>query len=103
MGKEIAINGGDLMLLEAVHAALQKAATHLIQQNYLLILRDLGKAKADDEDDSAELPVSLTFKITGRGNKIFIVPAIEWKRTKKSGDSMDGIMLDPDQPELFEK
>ncbi len=97
MTKNIEITADNIKLLELMHDSLQGAAHHLIQQNYMLILQDLAKAKADDEDDSAEIPVSIVFKISASGKKIFINPAIEWKMSKKNGDSMDCITLDPDQ------
>lgn len=97
MTKNIEITADNIKLLELVHEVLQKAASHMIQQNYLQIMQDLGKAREDDEDDNAEIPVTLSFKISGSGDKVFINPAIEWKRMKKSGDSMDCITLDPNQ------
>jgi hypothetical protein len=100
MAKTIQIDGDAMMMAANVRNALVKAATHMIEQNYLLALRDLGKAKADNEDDKGELPIVITFKVSGLGKKIYIDPAIEWKRTVKAGDSMDLITIDPDQPEL---
>jgi hypothetical protein len=72
----------------------------MIMQNYLLILRDLDKARQDSEDDEAEVPVVISLKITGAGNKVLILPSIEWKLTKKNSDSMDQITLDPNQIEM---
>lgn len=100
MAKTIQIDGDAMMMAVQVREAMVKAATHMIEQNYLLALRDLGKAKADNEDDKGELPIVITFKVSGLGNKIYIDPSIEWKRTVKAGDSMDLITIDPDQPKL---
>lgn len=100
MAKTIQIDGDAMMMAVQVREAMVKAATHMIEQNYLLALRDLGKAKADNEDDKGELPIVITFKVSSLGNKIYIDPSIEWKRTVKAGDSMDLITIDPDQPEL---
>lgn len=100
MAKTIQIDGDAMMMAVQVREAMVKAATHMIEQNYLLALRDLGKAKAENEDDKGELPVVITFKLAGLGKKIYINPSIEWKRTVKAGDSMDLITIDPDQPEL---
>ena len=88
------------MFINQIGEKLQAAAKELIEQNYTLILRDLGKAKAEDDEDKGELPVTVTFKLTSMGRKIFIDAAIEWKRTKKTGDSLDPIILDPDQKDL---
>jgi hypothetical protein len=96
----VTINGGDLEFLEQIRQKLLGAAKELIEQNYTLILRDLGKAKAEDENDKGELPVTVTFKLSAMGRKIFIDASIEWKRTKKTGDSLDPIILDPDQKDL---
>jgi hypothetical protein len=94
------INGGDLEFINQIGEKLQSSAKELIEQNYTLILRDLGKAKAEDDDDTGKLPVVLTLNLTSMGRKIFIDAAIEWKRTKKTGDSLDPIILDPDQKDL---
>jgi hypothetical protein len=40
------------------------AATELIEQNYTLILRDLGKSKADNENDLGDLPVTVSLKMS---------------------------------------
>lgn len=100
MGKTITIDGGDLMFMDRIRERLVAASKELIEQNYSLILRDLGKAKAEDENDKGELPVTVALKMAAEGRKIFIDASIEWKRTKKTGDSLDPIILDPDQAEL---
>lgn len=99
-GIDIKLNTEDVELAVNVRETLVKAATHMIEQNYLLILRDLGKAKADNEDDKGELPIVIAFKVSTLGKTIYIDPSIEWKRTVKAGDSMDLITIDPEQPEL---
>jgi hypothetical protein len=100
MTKNIEITTDNIRILELVHDKLQEAAHHMIQQNYLLIMKDLGKAKEDSEDNAGKVPVTISFELSAVGKKIFIAPSIEWKTMKKSGDSMDRICLDPDQQEL---
>jgi hypothetical protein len=101
MGKNsITIDGDNLILTEAVMEKLRGAAVEMIDQNTPLIMLDLRKTAADSDDQKGELPVTLTFKLTSYGKKILIDAAIEWKRVKKSGDSLDLITIDPDQKEL---
>lgn len=100
MSKTITIDGNDVMFMDEIRKRMVGAATELIEQNYTLILRDLGKAMADDEDGHGDLPVTVALKMASQGRKIFIDPSIEWKRTKKTGDSLQSIILDPDQAEL---
>jgi hypothetical protein len=101
MEKRIIIDGpGDFRVMATVQEKLVNAAKGLIEQNTVLILRDLGKTAADSDSGTGELPVSVTFKMESEGRRITIDAAIEWKRTKKCGDSLDLIVVDPDQKEL---
>ena len=87
-------------LIQTVRAKLIIAATNMIEHNTPLIMRDLRKTAADEDDQRGEIPVSITFKMECLERKVWINPSIEWKRVKKSGDSLDLISIDPDQPEL---
>jgi DNA segregation ATPase FtsK/SpoIIIE-like protein len=100
MSKTITIDGGDLAFMDKIRERMVSAATELIEQNYTLILRDLGRAMTEDENGHGELPVTVALKMASQGRKIFIDASIEWKRTKKTGDSLDPIIMDPDQKEL---
>ena len=100
MSKIITIDSGDLAFRDKIRERMVSASTELIEQNYTLILRDLGKAMAEDENGHGELPVTVALKMASQERKIFIDASIEWKRTKKTGDSLDPIILDPDQAEL---
>ena len=99
---KITIDGDSLIMTNAVMEKLVNAATGLIQQNVPLIMLDLRKTTADNEGEGkpGELPVIITFKMSQSGKKILIDAAVEWKRMKKSGDSLDLITIDPDQKEL---
>jgi len=100
MEKRIIIDGDKLILREAVRDKLVNAAQGLIDQNVDLIMRDLAKTAADSEMGFGELPVTVSFKMTSENRKVTIDASIEWKRTKKCGDSLDLIVIDPDQKEL---
>jgi len=98
----IVIDGDNLIMTNAVMKKLVNAAQGLIEHNTPLIMLDLRKTTADNEGDGkmGELPVTITFKMSQSGKKILIDSSIEWKRVKKSGDSLDLITIDPDQKEL---
>ena len=100
MEKRIIINGDKLMLREAVRDKLVNAAQGLIDQNVDLIMRDLSKTAADSDSLTGDLPVAVSFKMSSQGRKVMIDASIEWKRTKKCSDSLDMIVIDPDQKEL---
>ena len=89
-----------MMLAVSVKDAMIKAATHMIEQNYMLAMRDLARARAESSAGIGEMPITITFKMESGGKKIYIDPSIEWKRTVTAGDSMDLITIDPEQPEL---
>lgn len=100
MEKTIVIDGDAVLLVAEVSEKLSAAATHLVEQNASLIMRDLAKTAVDSDEGRGELPVSVTFKIGSEGRRILIDAGIEWKRTKKCGDSLEPIVIDPDQKEL---
>lgn len=99
-GEIATVDGDALMMAVRIKDALKRAAAHLIEQNYLIICRDLARAKVEAGDGEGELPITITFKTKAWGEKAAIDPSIEWKRTIKNGDQMDLVMIDPSQPEL---
>jgi len=104
MAKTFDVEGEALVMAVRIKDVLIRAATHMIEQNYLLICRDLARSKAESVDGEGELPIAITFKTKAvdflGGQKIVIDPVIEWKRTIKNGDEMDTLYIDPSQPDL---
>lgn len=102
MAKTFDVEGDALVMAVRIKDVLIRAATHMIDKNYLLICRDLARAKAESVDGEGELPIFLTFKTKAlaSGQKIVIDPVIVWKRTIINGDEMDTLYIDPSQPDL---
>lgn len=102
MAKTFDVDGEALVMAVRIKDVLIRAASHMIEQNYMLICRDLARAKAESVDGEGELPIAITFKTKAlaSGQKIVIDPVIEWKRTIKNGDEMDTLYIDPSQPDL---
>ena len=54
MAKTFDVDGDALVLAVRIKDVLIRAATHMIEQNYMLICRDLARAKAESVDGAGE-------------------------------------------------
>jgi hypothetical protein len=79
---------------------VSEKAAFLIGQNAPIILHDLRRAGADNEEGLGEIPVTVNLTFCSAGRKLTVYADIAWKRTVKRTDTTDPIIINPDQCEL---